>query len=182
MKIFAFLAVNYDDSLSAQLFEKYVESKTAQGHEVRIMKINKMDFNPILEHGYKTIQTLEPDLVTFQENLKWSDHSAIFYHIWWGEAPAKFKGLIERVILPGFAFNFKKGGMMETLLNGRTMRVFATMNAPTFFSPFLPDKKFMKYVFKMGAGIKLKFSYFGKSEQLTADGIAKVISKVQNTL
>jgi hypothetical protein len=40
----------------------------------------------------------------------------------------------------------------------------------------------MKYVFKMGAGIKPKFSYFGKSEQLTADGIAKVISKVQNTL
>ena len=69
MKIFAFLAVNYDDSLSAQLFEKYIESKKAEGHEVRTMKINKMNFNPILEHGYKTIQTLEPDLVAFQHEL-----------------------------------------------------------------------------------------------------------------
>ena len=182
MKIFAFLAVNYNDSVSAELFNKYVESKLKQGHEVKVMKMNEMHFNPILEHGYKTIQPLEPDLISFQENLKWSDHSAIFYHIWWGEAPAKFKGLIERTILPGYAFNFRKNGTMETLLNNRTMRVFATMNAPTFFAPFLPDKKFMKYVFKMGAGIKLKFSYFGKSEKLSSNEISNIINKVQNTI
>ena len=40
----------------------------------------------------------------------------------------------------------------------------------------------MKYVFKMGAGIKLKFSYFGKSEKLSSNKISNIINKVQNTI
>ncbi len=182
MKIFAFLATNYEDSLSKKLFDKYVQAREKEGHEVKIQKMYEMDFNQTLEYGYKTIQPLEEDLVKFQENIKWSNHIAIFYPIWWGIAPAKFKAIIDRAFLPGFAFKFSDKGHPKGLLKGRTARVFATLNAPAIFYNFMPDKKIMKYILTMGGGIKSKFTYFGRSESLTEEQINKAISKVEKTI
>ncbi|MFG6592789.1 NAD(P)H-dependent oxidoreductase [Sulfitobacter sp. 1A12157] len=50
--------------------------------------------------------------------------------------PAKLKGLFDRVLLPGTAFNTREKtwlGMPKPLLNGRTGRVIMTSDTPNWF-------------------------------------------------
>ncbi|MEK7596752.1 MAG: NAD(P)H-dependent oxidoreductase, partial [Patescibacteria group bacterium] len=108
-KIFVFVGHPDKKSLSVSLAEAYARGARSAGHEVRIMMVGDMSFDPILHHGYKIIQELELDMVKFQECVKWSEHFVSIFPIWWSDMPALMKGLIDRVWMPGFAYNFRTG-------------------------------------------------------------------------
>ncbi len=124
-KIFILSANPVKDSTSNILAKKYEEASKSVGHEVRMVNILDMDFDPVLHKGYTVIQDLEPDLVKFQENIKWADHLVFVYPNWWSTMPAKMKGLFDRAFLPGFAFNMKKDGGrgMHKLLKNKSARI-----------------------------------------------------------
>ncbi|KND49000.1 MAG: NADPH-dependent FMN reductase [Parcubacteria bacterium C7867-005] len=126
-KIFILLGHPDEDSLNSTLANEYERGATEAGHEVRRMNIGDMQFDPILHHGYRLRQELEPDLLSFQENVRWSDHFVIFYPSWWSTMPALLKGLFDRVWLPGFAYNFVSGGYMwKRLLKGKSAAMVIT--------------------------------------------------------
>ncbi|HVU06238.1 MAG TPA: NAD(P)H-dependent oxidoreductase [Candidatus Paceibacterota bacterium] len=127
-RVFIFIGNPDHDSFSTALAESYAKGAQSAGHEVRIMHIADMRFDPILHRGYKVIQQFEPDLVRFQENVKWSEHFVSVFPIWWSDIPALMKGLVDRVWMPGFAFNFRKGLVpgWYRRLKGRSARVIVT--------------------------------------------------------
>ena len=127
-KIFIFTGNPDKESLSTILAEAYAKGARSAGHEVRITHIADMKFDPILHRGYKVIQELEPDLVKFQEDVKWCEHFVSLFPIWWSDMPALMKGLVDRVWMPGFAFNFRKGIIpgWHRRLCGRSARVIVT--------------------------------------------------------
>lgn len=125
-KIFILLGHPDVDSLNGTFASEYEKGALAAGHEVRRQNIGEMQFDPILHYGYKVIQPYEPDLVAFQENVKWAQHFVIFYPSWWSTMPALLKGLIDRVWMPRFAFHFKGDFRWEKLLKGRSAAIFIT--------------------------------------------------------
>jgi NAD(P)H dehydrogenase (quinone) len=133
-KVFLLLGHPNPDSFNAALLDAYAAGLRSKGIEVRITRISDMQFDPSLHLGYGKIQALEPDLVQFQADVKWCDHFAIVSPLWWGGPPAVLKGLIDRVFLPGFAFQYKEGNPFpEKLLKGRSAHVLLTMDSPGFW-------------------------------------------------
>lgn len=160
------------ETLTGQLCLLYETAARKAGHEVRRMNLYDMKFDPVLHHGYRVIQDLEPDLLKVQECIKWADHMAIFYPIWWAAMPAQLKGMFDRMWLPAFAYNMRKTKQgtpalgWRKRLKGKTARIVTLSGTHPFFiwclfGDFTNDltKSILWF-----AGIKVKTTRFGPSE------------------
>lgn len=121
-------------SFGAALAEAYVQAARAAGHEVRRLPLDQLAFDPVLHVGYRRVQPLEPDLQQAQDAIRWASHLSFVYPIWWGSVPALLKGFLDRVLLPGFAFQYRPGARWpEPLLRGRTAHLLVTMDTPPWY-------------------------------------------------
>lgn len=121
----------------------------AAGQDVRSLRLSEMSFDPNLASGYKESQALEPDLDKVQEALVWCDHLIVVHPLWWGSAPAKLKGLFDRVLLPGFAFKFIEGkALPEQLLAGRSAHVLITSDTPGWYLRWVYGAGWLKIIRK----------------------------------
>jgi len=123
-----------DRSLSQLFIQTYADAAAKNGHEVRMHKLSDMSFDMDFgDGGYKHSKPLEPELQTFSDDLEWSNHVVLATPMWWGGLPAKLKGLFDRTLLPGFAFdtrNKTKIGMPMPMLTDKTGRVLITADTP----------------------------------------------------
>ncbi len=135
-------------SFSAGLADAYEEGAKEKGGEV--MRINLIDlkFDPILRSGYSRVQNLEPDLVEAQRLIKWASHLVFVFPVWWSAPPALLKGFIDRVFLPGFAFQYRENSLTwDKLLTGKSSRMIITSDAPVawlYLAYFHPAVNMMK--------------------------------------
>lgn len=126
-KIFILLGHPDNDSLNCTLANEYERGAIEAGHDVRRMNISEMQFDPILHKGYREIQVLESDLLSFQENVRWADHFIVFYPSWWSTMPAALKGLFDRTWLPEFAYRFIGDSYMwKRLMKGKSASMVVT--------------------------------------------------------
>ena len=172
-KVFLLLGNPDKESFTGELAHLYDEAARAAGHKVRAMSIGDMQFNPVLEKGYKVIQELEPDLKNMQENVKWCDHFVVIYPNWWCSMPAKLKGMFDRAWLPGFAFNFdKETKAVIQRLTGKTARVIVVAGTQ---SPFMTWWKYGDFTNEISrgilgfAGMHVAVSTFGPCDHCTPD-------------
>jgi len=129
------------DSFGRRLAEAYRQEAEAAGASVSVVDVAPLRFEPVLTGGLSGDQVLEPDLAAAQATLGAADHLVFVYPNWWGTYPARLKGFFDRVFLPGFAFQYRKGGLPEKLLAGKTARLIVTLDGPGWW-----------YRWAMGAG------------------------------
>lgn len=116
------------------LKDTYKEAASNAGAEVREIVLRDLDFEINFKEGYRGNQSMEEDLIEAQKSISWADHLVFFYPNWWATYPALLKGFIDRVFLPGFAFNYQKGKPLpEQLLKGKTARLVVTMDSPVWY-------------------------------------------------
>lgn len=114
-------------SFTAALRDQAIATLEAQGHEVQVSDLYKMNWNPVasaddfssrenpeylvyaLEQrlGVKS-QSLAPDIQAELDKLLWADLLILNFPIFWFSAPAMLKGWIDRVLVSGICYGGKR--------------------------------------------------------------------------
>jgi len=160
-----------------EIADAYQQSAEGAGHTVQRLNLGEMQFDPILHEGYRAIQQLEPDLVRFQELIKWADHTVIVYPVWWVGMPALLKGLFDRAWLPGSAFRYmkmkngKRTIFWHRMYRGKTARIFMTSGTAPWLVRFLPGNvnAQLKWGILWFAGFSVATKWFGPSESISPE-------------
>jgi putative NADPH-quinone reductase len=165
-RILVILGHPVNESFCGALANSYVDGAKAAGHDVQLIALGHLTFDPLLHNGYATIQPLEPDLLAGQAAITWAQHLVFVYPIWWGAMPALLKGFIDRAFLPGFAFKYREGSLFwDRLLTGRSAHLLVTMDTPPWYFRWvyrMPGHNQMKRTILEFCGIKpVTVSSFG---------------------
>lgn len=122
------------ESFNVAIAQAYKKGAIEAGAEVQEIKVAELNFNPNLQFGYRKRTELEPDLLDAQQKIKWADHLVWIYPVWWGGLPALLKGFIDRVFLPGFAFQKRENSVWwDKYLTGKSARIICTMDQPAWY-------------------------------------------------
>lgn len=122
------------ESFNFALTESYKKGAIASGADVKEINIRDLNFDPNLQFGYRKRTELEPDLIDAQEKIKWAENLVWIYPVWWGSVPAIMKGFIDRVFLPGFAFQKRENSVWwDKLLKNKSARIISTLDQPAWY-------------------------------------------------
>ena len=125
---------NNANSFNSGLTEAYKNGAIKSGAEVKEIVIANLQFNPNLQFGYQKRTDLEPDLIDSWEKIKWADHLVWIHPVWWAGLPAITKGFIDRIFLPGFAFQNRENSVWwDKLLKGKTAHIITTLDQPSWY-------------------------------------------------
>jgi NAD(P)H dehydrogenase (quinone) len=127
------------NSFIAALARAYASRIEASGPDVSVetLVLSDLKFDPVLRHGYRADQPLEPDLVRAKEAIERAQHVAWFFPMWWAAPPAVVKGFVDRTFLPGWAFGYGGKAISDKLLRGRSARFVTTMDSPSLWYRFI---------------------------------------------
>lgn len=118
--------------LVTHLLDRY--EAALEGARVDRIALRELAFAPNLNRGYAVDQPWEPDLARLAGLITACDHLVIAFPLWWGGEPALVKGLIDRLLLPGFAFRYHRDDpFWDRLLAGRSADIILTMDTPPWY-------------------------------------------------
>ncbi len=152
------------ESLCFSLTEAYFKGAKESGAQIEQINISDLQFNPSLQFGYRKRMDLEPDLLNAWEKIKKADHLVWVHPIWWGGFPAIMKGFIDRLFLPGLAFQYQENSAWwDKLLTHKTARIITTLDQPKLYYRFVygrPSVNQLKKCILQFCGIKpVKITY-----------------------
>ena len=82
------------ESFCEAIFNSYVDNIDRDKHDIETLKLNDIDFDPVLRYGYRKRMEKDENISRSQELLLWADHIVFVYPIWWSSMPSLLKGWI----------------------------------------------------------------------------------------
>lgn len=154
------------ESFNFGIAESYLKGAINSGATVETITIANLNFNPNLKFGYQKRTDLEPDLLESWEKIKRADHLVWIHPVWWGGLPAITKGFIDRLFLPGMAFQYRENSVWwDKLLKGKTAHIITTLDQPSWYYKLFfgrPSVNQLKKSTLEFCGVKpVKVSYIG---------------------
>lgn len=131
MKVFVVFCHPTHESFAGTLLERTLRGLELGGHDVRLSDLYADGFTPELS-AYERSQMMvdhrehpevRADLTGYINNLQWCDALVLVYPTWWGGQPAMLKGWLDRVLVPGVAYEVRPGAsrISPLLHNVRTL-------------------------------------------------------------
>lgn len=181
-KIFIWVAHPKATSLCAAMADAYEAGAREQGAEVRRMNLSEMQFDPYFTGYGPDAPALEPDLLAWQEAMKWADHVMVIHPYWWGAMPTLAKAVLDRALTPGFAYKYHARGVKwDKLLEGRTADGIITSDTPSWLDTWLylkPGRRVLKTQVLGFCGFKpRKMRQFGSVKLASPEKITRWISE-----
>lgn len=108
------LAHPLPESFAASAARTVVEALEAKGHTVDLLDLYAEDFDPRLTAAERAAY-MEPgyqptEVAGIVSRLKAADGLVLVFPQWWFNLPATMKGFIDRIFVPGVAFEHDKAG------------------------------------------------------------------------
>jgi NAD(P)H dehydrogenase (quinone) len=164
-------------SFNFGIAEIYKKGVIQSGAAVETITIAELQFNPNLQFGYQKRTELEPDLLEAWEKIKRADHLVWIHPVWWGGLPAITKGFIDRLFLPGMAFQYRENSVWwDKLLKGKTAHIITTLDQPGWYYRFSYGRPSVNQLKKS----TLEFCGV-KPVKVTYIGIVKTSNETQRT-
>ena len=133
LKVLLVLGHPRRDSLCGGLADAFAGGARQAGVDLRRLDLCELQFNPNVIAGSPRNQPLEPAVRQAVDLVRWADHLVFVFPTWWGTMPALMKGFLDRVLMPGFAFEeHEEGGGWDKLLTGKSAHLLTTMDTPTW--------------------------------------------------
>ncbi len=172
------------DSFNFALAAAYKKGALSSGAEIKEIVIADLKINPNLNHGYQKRTELEPDLLESWDKIKWADHLVWIHPVWWGGLPAITKGFIDRVFLPGFAFQYRENSVWwDKLLSGKTAQIITTLDQPGWYYRLMFGKPSVNQLKKSTLGFcgvkPVKVTYLGPVKSSNEGLRKKWLDKVE---
>ena len=129
-----------DDSFNAAVLKVVVGALTERGHQFRVCDLYREGFDPVMRvaewRKYHDVEQNMAPVSEQTENLKWAEAVVFIYPTWWYGLPAMLKGWLERVLVPGFAFEIPtaRRGSLPKLKHINRVVVLTTCGASPFVS------------------------------------------------
>ncbi len=170
-----------------EMADAYEKAARQAGHSVDRLNIGDMQFAPILHHGYRQRQELEPDLVRFQRLITTADHFVVIHPVWWVGMPAILKGLFDRAWLPGSAFRYmkmpngKRSIFWHRMFRGKSARIIIASGTEPLIVRLLPGNvnAQLKWGILWFAGFSVRTTWFGPSENIPDKRKMRWLAKVE---
>jgi putative NADPH-quinone reductase len=166
------------------LADAYQTGVERSGAEIRRMNLSDMSFDMNFEGYGENAPALEPDLLEWQENVRWADHVFFVHPYWWAAMPTKAKAVLDRALTPGFGFKYhRKGVRWDKLLKGKTADAIITSDTPPLLDTLLyrkPARRVMKNQVLGFCGIEAKkIIQFGSVKTASAKKIENWIGRAE---
>lgn len=136
------------ESYTAAVRDVVQQHAQAKGAEVRVLDLYAEGFDPVLSPGeFQAYETVPENTLMVQDHvdaIRWCDTLIFVYPTWWYAHPAMLKGWLDRVLLPGVAFDMPDGGdIRPTLTHIKRLGVFTTCGASWWLTRFIgfPGKR-----------------------------------------
>ena len=170
-------------SFNYGIADSYQIGAVASGAQVETITIAELQFNPNLQFGYQKRTALEPDLLKSWEKIQKADHLVWIHPVWWGGLPAITKGFIDRLFLPGMAFQYRENSVWwDKLLKGKTAHIITTLDQPGWYYKLFfgrPSVNQLKKSTLEFCGVKpVKVSYISIVKKATDSEREKWLKKI----
>ena len=137
MKVLIVFNHPYEGSYCNAILESARAGLKLGNHEIDIINLDKDGFNPVMNSqdlkAFRDKKTVDPKLLGYKNRLEECQHLVFIFPIWWELMPALMKGFIDKLILPGIAYDYTNESntkMKPLLTNLKGITVITTMNTP----------------------------------------------------
>lgn len=135
------------ESFSTALYRTACDALREAGHELRLIDLYAEGFDPVMSREERVAYVDNPALIEARvqphvDALRWAEHLVFVYPVWFQGPPAMLKGWLERVFLPGVAFEVAQRKGQKTrpgLRHVRRLTVVTSGGSPRWWLWLIGD-------------------------------------------
>lgn len=144
MRVYLVFCHPHKNSFNNAVRQSTIKAIENNGHELRQVDLYSLNFNPVISQGewtdYLSPNRNDKEIIAFGDDLIWADALIFVYPTWWYSLPALLKGWLDRVFVPGIAFELNpEGNITPRLTNITRLGVITTCGSKWLFSKWIGE-------------------------------------------
>jgi NAD(P)H dehydrogenase (quinone) len=134
----------YKGSFCNAILTSVLSGLATGGHEADLIHLDDDGFDPVMRAkdlkafvmGSKdraaAAELIDPQAADYIHRAEQADHIVFIFPIWWELMPALTKGFIDKVVFPGFFYDYTPSnkGMINRMTQLKGVTMITTMNTP----------------------------------------------------